>query len=68
MFKLLNKYGAWQELLHNNSLQHKTLSQVQDKATVSPFWKRLIGVKQDFSERGSFIVGDGESTQFWEDS
>jgi hypothetical protein len=68
MFKLLNKDGACQELLHNKYFQHKTLSQVQAKVIVSPFWKGLMGAKQDFSKRGSFVVGDGESTRFCEDS
>jgi hypothetical protein len=48
LFKLLNEDGAWQELLHNKYLKQKTLSEVQAKPTDSPFWKGLMGVKDDF--------------------
>jgi hypothetical protein len=58
--KLLNKEGVWQELLRNNYLQNKTLSQVTVKITDSPFWKGLMGVKDVFFfSRGSFKVGNG---------
>ena len=33
----------------------------------SSFWKGLIKVKEDFFKRGSFIIGNGENAQFWED-
>jgi hypothetical protein len=33
----------------------------------SPFWKGLLKVKEDFFDRGSFEVGNGENTRFWED-
>jgi hypothetical protein len=32
------------------------------------FWKGLMRVKNDFFDRGSFNIGDGVSTQFWEDT
>ena len=67
LFKLLNE-GVWQELLHNKYLHSNTLSQVQSKPTDSPFWKGIMGVKDEFFSRGSFIIGDGSSTRFWEDS
>lgn len=38
------------------------------KATGSPFCKDLVRVKDDFFSRGSFSVGDGFSTRFWEDT
>jgi hypothetical protein len=37
------------------------------KPTDSPFWKGLMGVKDKFFPRGSFKVGNGQSTRFWED-
>ena len=64
LFKLLNEEGVWQELLHNKYLHSKTLSQVQSKPTDSPFWKGIMGVKEAFFSRGSFIVGDGSSARF----
>jgi hypothetical protein len=67
LFKLLNEDGVWQELLHNKYLRTKTLSQVTTKPTDSPFWKGLMGVKDDFFSRGSFKVGNGQNTRFWED-
>jgi hypothetical protein len=33
----------------------------------SPFWKGLMKVKEEFFNRGSFIVGNSEDTRFWED-
>ena len=64
LFKLLNKEGVWQELLHNKYLQHKTLSQVEAKPTDSAFWKGLMRVKDEFFHRGSFKLGDGLSIRF----
>jgi hypothetical protein len=66
LFKLLSEEGVWQELLTNKYLRGQTLSQVQAKPTDSPFWKWIMGVKEDFLKRGSFIVGDGLGTHFWE--
>ena len=68
LFKLLNADGVWQELLRNKYLSSKTLSQVTTKPTDSPFWKGLMRVKDDFFERGSFTIGNVQSTRFWEDS
>jgi hypothetical protein len=50
--KLLKEDRVWQELLHNKYLQHKTLSQIQAKSTSSPFWKGLMGGKQDLRVYG----------------
>ena len=33
----------------------------------SPFWKGLMKIKEDFFKRGSFFVGNGQTTRFWED-
>ena len=68
LFKLLNEEGVWQELLQNKYLQSKTLAQVEAQPTDSPFWKGLMRVKDDFFSRGSFVVGNGETTRFWEDT
>jgi hypothetical protein len=68
LFKLINEEGVWQELLHNKYLKDKTLSQISAKPTDSPFWKGLMGVKDDFFERGSMVVGNGLNTRFWEDT
>jgi hypothetical protein len=66
LFKLLSEEGVCQELLTNKYLRGETLSQVQAKPTDSPFWKRIMGVKENFFKRGSFIIGDGLGTHFWE--
>jgi hypothetical protein len=68
LFKLLSEEGMWQELLSNKYLGSKTLSQVQAKPTDSPFWKGIMRVKDDFFQRGSFVVRDGMKTRFWEDT
>jgi hypothetical protein len=67
LYKLLNEEGVWQELLHNKYLKNTTLSQVTTKPTDSPFWKGLMGVKDDFFSRGSFTIGNGQQVRFWED-
>jgi hypothetical protein len=67
LYKLLTEEGVWQELLYNKYLQNKSLSQVTAKPTDSPFWKGLMGVKDDFFSRGHFKVGNGKKTRFWED-
>jgi hypothetical protein len=68
LFKLLNEDGVWQELLRKKYLYNKTLSQVTARTTDSPFWKGLMRVKDDFFERGSFAIGNGHLTRFWEDT
>jgi hypothetical protein len=65
LFKILHE-GVWQELIQNKYLKNKTLLQVTAKPTDSQFWKGLIRVKNDFFQRGSFAVGNGQSTRFWE--
>jgi hypothetical protein len=59
---------VWQELLQAKYLRQKTLSEVQVKPTDSPFWKGLMGVKEDFFSRGYFKVGNGTGSRFWEDT
>jgi hypothetical protein len=62
--KLLSEEGVWQELLSNKYVCGKTLSQVQAKPTDSPFWKGIMGVQNDFFQRGSYIIGDSLDTCF----
>ena len=57
----------WQQLLHNEYLKNKTLSQVEAKPTDSPFWKGLMRMKREFFSKGYFKVGNGASVRFWED-
>ena len=68
LFKLLHEEGVWQELLTNKYLRDKSLSQVEAKPTDSPFWKGLMKVKGVFFSCGSFIMGNGQRTRFWEDT
>jgi hypothetical protein len=68
LYKIQNEEGVWQELLRNKYLHSKSLSEVTTKPTDSPFWKGLMKVKKDFLSRGSFTVGNGEDTRFWEDT
>ena len=57
LFKILTEEGVWQELLCNKYLNGKSLSQVQAKPTDSPFWKGIMGVKQDFFRSWVFFSG-----------
>ena len=68
LFKILNEQGVWQELIQNKYLRGKTLSQVSPKPLDSPFWRGVLKVKQEFFVVGSFQIGNGQSTRFWEDT
>lgn len=68
LFRLLNDQGVWQEILTNKYLHSKTLSQVEAIPTDSSFWKGLMQVKDEFFSRGSFQIGNGQNTRFWEDT
>jgi hypothetical protein len=57
----------WQELLRNKYLKNKMLSQVEANLTDSPFWKRLMRVKDNFFERAFFEIGNGSTVRFWKD-
>jgi hypothetical protein len=59
---------VWQELLSNKYLGSKTLLQVQAKPTDSPFRKGIMRGKDDFFQRGSFVVRDDMKTRFWEET
>jgi hypothetical protein len=68
LFKLLSEDGVWHELINNKYLHSKSLSQVMVRPSDSPFWKGLMKLKDDFFERGSFIIGNGQNARFWEDT
>ena len=48
LFKLTNEDGIWQQILMNNYLKSKTLTQVEKKPGDSQFWSGLMSVKQEF--------------------
>jgi hypothetical protein len=68
LFKLLNEEEVCLEIGHYKYLRTQTLSQVIAKPTYSPFWKGIMGVKDEFFSRGFLKVGNGQSTRFWEDT
>ena len=68
LFKILSEDGVWHELILNKYLRSKSLTQVKAQPSDSPFRKGLTKVKDEFFERGSFYVGNGESVRFWEDT
>uniref|UniRef100_A0A453LKY2 Reverse transcriptase zinc-binding domain-containing protein n=1 Tax=Aegilops tauschii subsp. strangulata TaxID=200361 RepID=A0A453LKY2_AEGTS len=59
---------TWVQILRSKYLQSKTLSQVTVRPTDSPFWKGLMRVKAAFFNRTKFILGNGNTTRFWEDT
>jgi hypothetical protein len=63
----LTEEGVWQELLHNKYLVNQNLTQVEAKMPDSPFWKGLMGVKDEFFAHGVSKIGDGRDIRFWED-
>ena len=69
LYKLsVESEATWAQILRNKYLHFKTLSQVTVRPTDSPFWKGLIRIKAVFFSRTKFIVGNGISTRFWEDT
>lgn len=60
--------GMWAQILRNKYLHSKTLAQVTVRPNDSPFWKGLMRVKETFFHRVKFIVRDGTTTRFWEDT
>uniref|UniRef100_A0A453G704 Reverse transcriptase zinc-binding domain-containing protein n=2 Tax=Aegilops tauschii subsp. strangulata TaxID=200361 RepID=A0A453G704_AEGTS len=60
--------GMWAQILHNKYLQSKTLAQFTARPTDSPFWKGLMRTKDLFFRRTKFLVGNGMTTRFWEDT
>uniref|UniRef100_A0A453CHT9 Reverse transcriptase zinc-binding domain-containing protein n=1 Tax=Aegilops tauschii subsp. strangulata TaxID=200361 RepID=A0A453CHT9_AEGTS len=56
------------QLLRNKYLHSKTLAQVTVRPNDSPFWKGLMRVKETLFHRVKFIVGDGTTRRFWEDT
>jgi hypothetical protein len=45
-------------------LKPKTLAHVEAKPINSPFWKGVLRAKDEFFNRGSFFIGDGQTTRF----
>ena len=69
LFKLsIETEATWPQLLRNKYVHSKTLSQVIVRPTDSPFWKGLMRVKSLFFNRTWFIVGNGTTTRFWENT
>jgi hypothetical protein len=68
LVNLLNTEGTWQSLLCNKYLRTKTLTQVSAKPNDSHFWRCLMHIKDEVLSKGSFIIKDGTSTRFWEDT
>uniref|UniRef100_A0A8I6WC46 Reverse transcriptase zinc-binding domain-containing protein n=1 Tax=Hordeum vulgare subsp. vulgare TaxID=112509 RepID=A0A8I6WC46_HORVV len=58
----------WIQILRNKYLTSKTLAQATIRHNDSPFWKGLMRIKINFFKRAKFILGDGTSTRFWEDT
>uniref|UniRef100_A0A8I6Z7X8 Reverse transcriptase domain-containing protein n=1 Tax=Hordeum vulgare subsp. vulgare TaxID=112509 RepID=A0A8I6Z7X8_HORVV len=69
LFRLsVESQGMWVQILKNKYLQHKTLAHVTARPGDSPFWKGLMRTKAAFFNRTRFVIGNGESTRFWEDT
>jgi hypothetical protein len=67
VIQILNEEGVWQNMIKKKYLQNKTLSQVGKRKGDSQFWKGLMDVKDNFLERGRFVVHSGQQTDFWRD-
>ena len=60
--------GMWAQILRNKYLHTKNLAQVTARPNNSSFWKGLMRTKETFFHRVKFVVGDGMTTRFWEDT
>ena len=60
--------GMWSQILRNKYLHSKTLAHVTMRPTDSPFWKGLMRTEDMFFRRVQYLVGNGMSTRFWEDT
>uniref|UniRef100_A0A453NIH6 Reverse transcriptase zinc-binding domain-containing protein n=1 Tax=Aegilops tauschii subsp. strangulata TaxID=200361 RepID=A0A453NIH6_AEGTS len=58
----------WVQILRNKYLHTKTLAQVNARPMDSPFWKGLMKTKLTFLLRVKFLIGNGTTTRFWEDT
>jgi len=68
LFKLLTSDGTWQQILRNEYLGSKLLSQVEWKARDSHFWSGLMKVKQAGISTLRCHHSEGWVTNsFWED-
>ena len=63
----MNEEGTWQTLLRRKYLGNKPLTQVTKQPGDSQFWSGLMEIKDQFFERGKFVVQNGLHTRFWED-
>ena len=63
----MNEEGTWQTLLRRKYLGNKPLTQVTKQPEDSQFWSGLMEIKDQFFERGKFVVQNGLQTRFWED-
>ena len=63
----MNEEGTWQTLLRRKYLGNKPLTQVTKQPGDSQFWSGLMEIKDQFFERGKFVVQNGLQTRFWED-
>jgi hypothetical protein len=66
LYKLINEYGIWQELLREK-IPNKTIGEVQWKPGDSHFWSGLMKVKDQFLEFSTFNLHNGTHVRFWED-
>ncbi|WVZ90719.1 hypothetical protein U9M48_036998 [Paspalum notatum var. saurae] len=48
LYKLLNSYGIWQQLIYNKFLGSTSLSQVECRPKDSHFWSGVLKAKWDF--------------------
>jgi hypothetical protein len=67
LFNLINKDGAWQQLVRNKYLRDKSITQVNKRPGDSLFSTGLMNAKDQFLNFGYFILQNGAQIRFWED-
>jgi hypothetical protein len=59
LFNLINKDGAWHQLIRNKYLRDRPITQVTKRPGDSQFWIGLMNPKDQFLEFGNFILENG---------
>jgi hypothetical protein len=59
LFILINKDGAWQQLIRNKYLRDRSITQVTKRPDDSQFWTRLMNAKDQFLESRNFRLQNG---------
>ena len=67
-WKLENGEGLWQDIVMAKYVKKQCLHNLKKKPGNSPSWNDLLKVKEFYLKGRIMIVGNGQSTDFWQDA